>query len=202
MLNGVSVADFDKLINGFTQLTRLVLDNMGSNGNHMVVDLTRHTPQPPPLQDLTLSAGGPLSVDAIEGLKVSLPHLKAVTFSKLNLPSKPTAKLLSALVGHASSLESLCVHKNTEIDDLNLVCSVGRLTNLRQLELSQCDKVTGFGMVSLAGNLPRLTELVVRECERVELGFVREWEGVVAAAAAYGSEGGTCWAPKQELHVS
>jgi hypothetical protein len=202
-LSGVSVPDFDKLINGFTQLTRLVLDNMGFNGNQMVVHLTMYTPHPPPLQDLTLSAGGPLSEDAILGLQVALPSLTAVTFSNLDLPPVSTARLLSALTAHASTLASLRVHKNIWMDDVNLLCSVGLLTNLRQLELSQCDKPTGFGMVSLAGNLPHLTQLIVRACERVGFSFVREWErAVAAAAAASDAEGGPWWAHKQDVEVS
>jgi hypothetical protein len=112
MLNGVSVADFHKLMSGFRDLTSLVLDSMGPNGNSMLLHLTHHGPQPPPpLRELVLSAGGPLSEVVCEGLGLRLPHLQSITLSGLNLSASQAAALLGAVWAHRASLQTLVLHK-------------------------------------------------------------------------------------------
>jgi hypothetical protein len=112
MLNGVSVADFHKLMLGFRDLTSLVLDSMGPNGNSMLWHLTHHGLQaPPPLRELVLSAGGPLSEVVCQGLGLGLPHLQSITLSGLNLSASQAAALLGAVWAHRASLQALVLHK-------------------------------------------------------------------------------------------
>lgn len=196
VLNGVSVSDFEKLISGFSSLTSLLLQNMGPNGTHMLLNLTQHAPQQ--LQQLTLSAAGAWSLLACSGLRF-LPPLKSVTFSELSLNLEQSHALLQSLLHHACSLESLVLHKYMWLTDDALLDTVGRLTHLRRLELSQCDDVTAAGLVALAGHVPLLTQLVVRECRGVGAGAARQWERAAAAAAALGPAGPR--APKQDVLI-
>jgi hypothetical protein len=216
MLNGVSVSDFDKLLEGFSTLTCLVLDSMGPNGNQMLIDLTTHCSSPPPLQELVLSAGGPVSEDAAKGLAASLQGLTAVSFSCMKLTPGQGGALLGALLPHAASLQALSLHKFVWLSDRHLAAVVRRLTALRRLELCKCDRVAGEGvtqegLVDLAGHLPQLTQLVVRECQGLGAEVGRAWECAVAAtraAAADAAAGSGCveglpvsWAARQEVVV-
>lgn len=196
VLNGVSVTDFEKLITGFSSLTSLLLQNMGPNGTHMLLNLTQRAPQQ--LQQLTLSAAGAWSLLACKGLRF-LPPLKSVTFSELSLNLEQSQALLQSLLHHACSLESLVLHKYSWLTDEALIDTVGRLTHLRRLELSQCDNVTAAGLVALAGHVPLLAQLVVRECRGVGAGAARQWERAVAAAAALEPAGPR--APKQDVLI-
>lgn len=200
MLHGVSVSDFEKLIDGCVHLTGLVLNYVGPlhNGGRMLNDLTGCMRQPPPLQEITLSSGM-LEASTCFRLGRDLPLLKGIILNNIDILQQgyPAGRVFEGLL-QRGAFESLALHQCVWLDDACLTGVLGELNQLRRLEVSQCDKITGPALVTLAGKLPLLSKVLVRECKGVGPADAWEWERLRAAAAAAGVCR-TAWAVKQDV---
>lgn len=199
ILNGVSAADFQKLLAGFAELHSITLNNIGLNGEQIVGQHLvcggghhhHHHTTPQHLTALSLSQASAFSAAACAALGTRLPHLKALTLTDIAQQPATLAHMLGLLGTHAA-LESLTLRRCQWVDDAVLTHGVAKLgRSLRQLEVLGCEQVTGGGVLALADRLLVLVRLVVRDCPLVvQQGTAWAWERRVAAANAAAAGGG------------